>query len=73
MPEFRERIDQCLRIRVFRIIDHLIGISEFHQVSLINDRYPVAQIAGSRQTMGDEHECHLKLIPHFYQNIEDLC
>ena len=58
-----DRRQQCLCIRMQRVVIQLIRITQLHDTSQIHNGDPVTYMLDNTQIMGDKHICQVILLP----------
>ena len=69
----RNRIEQCLRIRMLRIAEHLRRPSVLHHLAIFHHGNEVADLSGDAQIMGDEDDGKPEPLPQFAEQLQHLC
>ena len=68
----RKCLDQRMRIRMHRMTEDLLRLSDLHDFSKIHDCDPVTDIIDRAEPVSDKKQCQMQLLLQALQQIQDL-
>ena len=72
LRKLRQRRHERPCIRVSRVVEYLVHITEFHYLTGVHDRNAVRDVCNNAQIMGDEHDSIVKFLPQILEKLEYL-
>ena len=68
-----DRLDQCLRVWVFRMSENILHSSCFHQFPIMHHAYPVTQKPYHGKIVCNEQKRKTMLLLQMPEQVHDLC